>query len=313
VVDRAGYLFTGPSDVDAFIELAGMPKKMAIKCIDLIDLLTLAQDPYVTYETAIQVHANAIKANYDSVIESRLKVSYEIPFPEIIVKCVENATTVARGGAKWGAMFATAEVFEDDFRDGAHRRVVKGVDNAYDLIQKAIDHDFPTGFVGSRTGDVRKVHAILTDQLRLAYRQTIEFLNCLLPFHKTLKGGSLTSEEAWDRVFVFVLEFLTSVQEQRVLSLDTAEEASLIWGALKATDHIEEFRKQKFVEHPKALSILALTSIEREGKTMALLESKIAKQLADSKGGEKLTKLDTRISALENKLKNLMTKNPDLK
>jgi hypothetical protein len=76
---------------------------------------------------------------------------------------------------------------------------------------------------------------------------------------------------------------------------------------------VEEFRKQKFVEHPKALSILALTSIEREGKTMALLELKIAKQLADSKGGEKLTKLDTRISALENKLKNLMTKNPDLK
>jgi hypothetical protein len=41
----------------------------------------LTQDPYVAYETAIQVHANAIKANYDSVIESRLKVSYEIPFP----------------------------------------------------------------------------------------------------------------------------------------------------------------------------------------------------------------------------------------
>jgi hypothetical protein len=268
----------------------------------------------VTYEAAMQVHANAIKANYDSVLESRLKVSYEIPFPEIIVKCVENAATVARGGAKWGAMFATAELFEDDFRDGAHRRVVKGVDNAYDLIQKAIDHDFPLGFANSRTGDVRKVHAILTDQLRLAYRQTIEFLNCLLPFHKTLKGGSLTTEEAWDRVFVFVMEFLTSVQEKRVLSLDTANEASLIWGTLKATDHVEEFsRKQKFVEHPKALSILALTSIESEGKTMALLETKIARQIADAKSSDKFTKLDTRISAVENKLKNLLIKNPDLK
>lgn len=190
---------------------------------------------------------------------------------------------------------------------------MKGVDNAYDLIQKAIDHDFPIGFAGSRTSDLRKVHAILTDQLRLAYRQTIEFLNCLLPFHKTLKGGSLTSEEAWDRVFVFVMEFLTSVQEKRVLSLDTSNEASLIWGALRATDHVEEFRRQKFVEHPKALSILALTSIEREGKTMALLETKIAKQIADVKTGDKFTKLDTRISAMENKLKNLFTKNPDLK
>jgi hypothetical protein len=39
-----------------------------------------------------------------------------------------------------------------------------------------------------------------------------------------------------------------------------------------------------WTEHPKALSILALTSIVQEGKTMALLESKIAKKLADSKG-----------------------------
>jgi hypothetical protein len=85
-------------------------------------------------------------------------------------------------------------------------------------------------------------------------------------------GGSLTKEGAWDRVFVFVLEFLTSVQEQRVLvATDVTSEAQMMLAALKATDFIEEFQKVKFIEHPKALAILALTSIEREGKAQELL------------------------------------------
>lgn len=44
----------------------------------------------MTYEAGVQVHANAIKANFGSVVESRIKVSFEIPFPEMVVKMVEN-------------------------------------------------------------------------------------------------------------------------------------------------------------------------------------------------------------------------------
>lgn len=88
----------------------------------------------------------------------------------------------------------------------------------------------------------------------------------------------------------------------------------MIYGCFKAPDLAEEFRRQKFIEHPKALSILALTSMEREGKTKALLEDHIDKKIADAtKGGDKFTKLDTRIQTMENKFKNLLAKNPDLK
>lgn len=229
------------------------------------------------------------------------------------MKCVETASTAGRGGAKWAPMFATAELFEDDFRDGSHRRVIKGIDNAFELTQKAIDHAFPLSSTGGCGGDERKIHTILSDQNRRAYRQSIGFIESLLPFFRTLKGGSLSSEEAWDRVFVFVMEFLTSLREVRVISPDMSQEASMIWGCFKATDLAEEFRKQKFVEHPKALSILALTSIEREGKSMALLEQRIAKQIAEANKGDKFTKLDTRIQTVENKLKNLCAKNPELK
>jgi hypothetical protein len=128
-----------------------------------------------------------------------------------------------------------------------------------------------------------------------------------------LKGGSLSAEEAWDRVFVFALEVLTSIQEERVMSLDLASEASMIWGCFKATDYTEEFRAQKFVQHHKASAILALTTLEREGKAMSLLEEKIEKKLAEGNKSDKLTKLDTRIQVLENKFKNMIAKNPDLK
>jgi hypothetical protein len=261
-VERAGYVFKGPEDVEAFIMLAGPKAKLSTKCLDIISLLTLSQDPFVTYEAGIQVHSNAIKANFDTVVESRVKISFEIPYPEMIIKTVENATTAARGGAKWAPLFTLAEGFEDDFRDGAHRRVMRGIDNAYELTQKSIDSDYPIGYSGPKTTDVRKVHAILSDQLRRAYRQTVTFVDCLLPFYRTLKGGSLSKEEAWDRVFIFVLEVLTSVQEERVMSLDIGSESSMIWGAFKATDFTEDFRNKKFVKHHTALAILALTSIE---------------------------------------------------
>jgi hypothetical protein len=46
---------------------------------------------------------------------------------------------------------------------------------------------------------------------------------------------------------------------------------------------------------------------------MALLEQMIAKQVADANKGDKLTKMDTRIETVENKLKNILAKNPELK
>jgi hypothetical protein len=109
------------------------------------------------------------------------------------------------------------------------------------------------------------------------------------------------------------MELLSALQECRVLaSTDSADEAGIIWGCFKATDLAEEFRKQKYVEHPKALGVLALTSIEREGKTMALLEERMKKIINNAKN-DKLNKLETRVQTVENKLKTLVTKNPDLK
>ena len=71
------------------------------------------------------------------------------------------------------------------------------------------------------------------------------------------------------------------------------------------------------MEHHKALAILALTSIEREGKSMSSLEDrtdrKVAEATANKAEKSAVTRLDTRVQTLENKLKNIVAKMPELK
>jgi hypothetical protein len=148
--ERAGYVFTGLEEVQAFVHLAG-PGKLATLCLDLIGLLTLAQDPFVTYKPGMKVHADAIKANFGSVLESRIKMSFEVPFPKILVRHVDTAATAVNGGCKCSPLMSSPELFEDDFCDGSHRRMLKGVGNAYELTRKAIDKAFPVGFSGVRS------------------------------------------------------------------------------------------------------------------------------------------------------------------
>ena len=266
-VERGGYIFKGPEEIEVLILNVGRKGKVYANCLDLYGLLTLAADPYTSYESGIKVHADAIKANFKGVQESRIKLSFEVPYPEIMIKSTETAAIAAKGGAKWGPMFASVEVFESNFRDGAYCRVMNGIDRAYELVTKALDRAFPIAQRGSQTGDIRKLHTILADQNRKSYSQTTAFINALLPFYRTLSKGKLRSDKAWDRVLIFCMEFLSSIQERRVLSCtEFSDEAGIIWGCFKATDYVEEYRTQKFVEHPKALGIIALTSIECEAK-----------------------------------------------
>lgn len=120
--------------------------------------------------------------------------------------------------------------------------------------------------------------------------------------YKTFKSGGLSSKDAWDRVHVFAREFLSQFQKERSATADLSNGAALIWGSFKATDLGEEFRKAKFIEHPKTLSILALTSLEREGKSIA--------EAMDGIQSEKdsIIKLANRVKMAENQIKEIKSK-----
>jgi len=185
--------------------------------------------------------------------------------------------------------------------------MMDGIEKAYELIQKQVDADFPIRQFSRTTADDRKIHTIISDHNRMGYRQTTAFIESILPIYKTFVQGGLSSTDSWERTRIYVVEFITSVQEARLISIEATSSAAMIWGSFKATDLAEDFKRQKFIEHPKVVSILALTSIEREGKS-------VAEALAAVKGDkDAVAKLEKRVQTIETQLKTLKTKNPDLK
>lgn len=303
---RGGYIFRDQTDVEALV-INVKQKEFYKFFLDVISLLTLAQDPFSTYVEGVKIHADAIKANFDSVLGSRIKLSFETPFPETILRTTDNQETAGKGGTTWAPRFATAALFEDQVRTGVHRQIMDGIEKIYEAMQKQVDAEFPIRHFGRTDADVRKIHTIITDHNRMGYRQATAFIESMLPIYKTFLQGGLSSTDSWERTRIYVVEFISSVQEARLTSIEATSTAAMIWGSFKATDLAEEFKRQKFIEHPKVVSILALTSIEREGKS-------VADAIAAAKGDkEAVAKIEKRVQAIETQLKMLKTKNPDLK
>ena len=132
-----------------------------------------------------------------------------------------------------------------------------------------IDATFPLSELVSKGGYSRKVNMVLTDHNQKQYQHTIVFIESLLPLDNTLKTGGLPADDNWALVHIYALEFINSIQTERVIATDLNTNRSLIWGSFKATDMADEYKKQKFIKHPDVCSILAPTSIEREGWAVA--------------------------------------------
>ena len=141
-VTRGGYTFRDESDVQALLEISS-DTDVHKYFLDVYSLLTLSQEPFSTYAQGIKVRADAIKAKFDSVLESRVTLSYDIPFPKVMIRKIESVDTVAKGGVKWAPMSTSAEAFEDQFRIGSHCQVLESVEKAYELMQATVYQNFP--------------------------------------------------------------------------------------------------------------------------------------------------------------------------
>ena len=297
-IDRGGSVFRDQRELEALLSTINEPEFYKYM-LDIFSILNISQGAFDSYEKGIKAEADAIKANYTDMTASRVKLSFKTPYPEPVLRKSETLTCQARGGTRWAPLFASPEIYDDDYRTGTHAKLLLDVETVYDLTQRAIDHDYPIG-------EKRIINAILSDQNRKTFSGTVGFLNCLLPFYKTCKKGGLSNEDAWDRVRVMTQEIFDDIQSVRVVSSKFTV-GDLCWGAMLATDRVEMYRRDKFIECPKVTSILALTSMEREGKS-------IAEAMSAFQGDkEKLTRVDTLAKKLEKDLKTLKDKNPSLK
>jgi hypothetical protein len=76
----------------------------------------------------------------------------------------------------------------------------------------------------------------------------------------------MPTEEAWEWVLLFTKAVYDDIRTVRALTLDKKNIAGMIWGSFHTTKLLEEYQRLKFYQHPHVLNILALTSLQQEGK-----------------------------------------------
>ncbi len=76
----------------------------------------------------------------------------------------------------------------------------------------------------------------------------------------------MSSEDAWEQVLIFTKAVFNNIQTVHALTMDSKNTAGMIWGSFRTTKLLEEYRQLKFYQHPHVLNMLALTSLQREGK-----------------------------------------------
>ena len=84
-VERGNKIFKEHRAVEAFVLTSGNTNLYGYY-VDLLSLLVLAHDPFVTVSTGMASEAAAVKPNYNSLLEARIALSYQITYPENITK-----------------------------------------------------------------------------------------------------------------------------------------------------------------------------------------------------------------------------------
>ena len=62
----------------------------------------------------------------------------------------------------------------------------------------------------------------------------------------------------------------------RAITLDKGNTGGMIWGSFRTAKLLEEYQRLKFYQHPHVLNMLALTSLQREGKKVEKVVSTMA-------------------------------------
>lgn len=115
----------------------------------------------------------------------------------------------------------------------------------------------------------------------------------------------MSSKEAWSRVIVFVRQIFTNIATVRALNSEGSL-GSMIWASFHTTELLKEYQRHNWVEHPKTSSILALTSMRKEGKAIEEINLKLSSQnvAINCHTGD--------IKKIQDDIKELKRKNPSL-
>ena len=245
--------------VEAFVIASGDPDLYRY-CVDFVSLIMLAHDPFFTVSEGMASEAAAVKAYYNSLLEARIALSYQITYPENIMRRSDKKESAPTDGWAWSGTWSTFAHFEGTFNNGAHDRMKNDLRDVRESLQNAIDFAFPIDKKGT-------MHAVFTEQLTMSYDQAVAWVESLTPLFKTMKTGGLSDMEAWSRVLVYTKALFEDIKTVRALSA-SKNCAAMIWGSFNTGELVLEYMRLRWIQHPQVSSILALTSLQREGKAV---------------------------------------------
>ena len=166
---------------------------------------------------------------------------------------------VATGGWFWTTTWSSYAVFKGTFNNGAKDTIVSSRVELSRMIQNAIDFSFPPA-------SHPIAHAVFTEQLLISRQQASGWIKALEPLYEILIAAGMSTEEAWEWVLIFTKAIFDDIRMVRVITLDKGNTGGMIWGSFRNAKLLEEYQRLKFYQHPHVSNMLALTSLQREGK-----------------------------------------------
>jgi len=96
-VERGHMIFKDKRGVDAFVATSG-DQNLYPFCVDFVSIITLSTVPFFTVSEGMINKAASVKANYNSLLEARITISYQITYPENIMKRSEKKEAALTDG-----------------------------------------------------------------------------------------------------------------------------------------------------------------------------------------------------------------------
>ena len=257
-IERGGKTFRDLGAVSAWLQTF-KEKDLYRYCVDMVTLVMLCSEAYETIAEGMVNAASAFKADYNSLTEARIAFSYGMTYPENLMKKQDKQKHVATGGWFWTPSWSSYSAFKGTFNNGAKDNITSSLTEVSGMIQNAIDFAFPLA-------TLPLAHAVFTEQLLLSRAQATAWIDAIEPLYEILTAAGMGTDDAWERVLIFCKAVFDDIRTVRAITLDTKNTAGMIWGSFRTTKLLEEYRRLKFYQHPHVSNMLALTSLQREGK-----------------------------------------------
>ena len=117
-VECGGKAFRDITSVASWIQT--IPDKDVYQyCVDFVTLVMLAADPYETIAQEMANAAAAYKAEFNSLTEARISLSYGLTYPENLMKKHDKEKYTATGGWFWSSTWSSFSTFKGTFNNGA--------------------------------------------------------------------------------------------------------------------------------------------------------------------------------------------------